>query len=43
MKRRHLNPVITDWVNLFVFGFGLGLGFTTAMMVLFLIITTVLN
>ena len=42
-KKRRLNPVIVDWVNLLFFGFGLGLGFTTAMMIIFLFITTVLN
>lgn len=42
-KKRRLNPVIVDWVNLLFFGFGLGLGFTTAIMIIFLFITTVLN
>ena len=42
-KKRRLNPVIVNWVNLLTFGFGLGLGFTTAMMILFLFITTILN
>ena len=42
-KKRRLNPVIIDWVNLFVFGFGLGLGFTTALLTLFFVVTTILN
>ena len=42
-KKRHLNPVIIDWVNLLVFGFGLGLGFTTSLLTLFFIVTVILN
>lgn len=42
-KKRRLNPVIVNWVNLFLFGFGCGFGGITAFMILFLFITTVLN
>lgn len=43
MKKRHLNPVLIDWVNLFLFGFGCGFGGIAAFMIIFLFITTVLN
>lgn len=43
MKKRHLNPLIINWVNLFMFGVGCGAGFMAVFMILFLFVTTVLN
>lgn len=42
-KKRRLNPVIVNWFNLLAFGFGLGFGFTTALLTLFFVVTTILN
>ena len=43
MKKRHLNPVIKNCIDLFCFGLGCGAGFMAVFMALFLFITTVLN